>query len=418
MANARFLTIHAHGNRPVGLKEAALDSPTYRASVVHFSDQIEIVERWLDSFVRSTSKLTAELSTLENLVNTFLSNVTNPLNLSEAVVDYDYTLLAVKLYSENARQYWSSVISTLRKADHAVVEPIKAFISEEIRPFKDVRRAVERFQREYDNLQSRYASQAKTKEPSSLREDAFQLHEARKIYLKVSLDFSLLSSQIKQSLDKLLVNVCYDQWRAFKTMREDQSHMFDKESHQMERVKGWTVELDATQGFAKKEIIAARKSIEESTEAATRPSRELEDYSVSTVPFVGTAGPSFKMERGSSFAAEKQGWLYLRVFYGKPSRTTWVRRWTFVSDGMFGCLIQGSKTGGVEESERTGVLLCSIRPAFNEERRFCFEVKTKDNTMVLQAETQKDLVEWIGSFETAKHIMCRTPPLRSRNRQL
>ncbi|KAI5309675.1 SNF1-interacting protein [Ascosphaera atra] len=121
---------------PVGLKEAALDSPTYRASVVHFSEQIEIVERWLDSFVRSTSKLTAELSTLENLVNTFLSNVTNPLNLSEAVVDYDYTLLAVKLYSENARQYWSSVISTLRKADHAVVEPIKAFISEEIRPFK------------------------------------------------------------------------------------------------------------------------------------------------------------------------------------------------------------------------------------------------------------------------------------------
>lgn len=121
---------------PVGLKEAALDSPTFRASVVHFSDQVDIVERWLDGYVKSTSKLTAELSTLESLTSAFLSNISCPPNLSEAVIDYDYTLLAIKLYEESARAYWSSVLSSLRQSDHVVIEPIKAFINEEIRPFK------------------------------------------------------------------------------------------------------------------------------------------------------------------------------------------------------------------------------------------------------------------------------------------
>lgn len=43
-----------------------------------------------------------------------------------------------------------------------------------------------------------------------------------------------------------------------------------------------------------------------------------------------------------------------------------------------------------------------MKPAFQEERRFCFEVKTKDTTILLQAETQADLTAWIATFEQAK----------------
>lgn len=274
---------------------------------------------------------------------------------------------------------------------------------------QDMRRSVERCQRDYDNLQSRFAAQTKTKESSSLREDAFQLHEARKLYLKTALDFTLLSSQFKSALDKLLVNTCFGQWRTFRTLREENTRIFDRSNQEMERVKGWLDETEMTCSSAKKEILSARTQIEESAQALTRPSRELEDYSVSTVAYLGKRGPSFKMERAQEFAPEKQGWLYLRVFYGKPSRTSWVRRWAFLKNGIFGSLIQGSRTGGVEETERVGVLLCSVRPAFNEERRFCFEVKTKNSTIMLQAETQKDLTEWIGAFEAAKRKALESP---------
>ena len=47
---------------PVGLKEAALDSPTFRATAVHFADQVEIIEKWLDGYVRAASKLVSEVA--------------------------------------------------------------------------------------------------------------------------------------------------------------------------------------------------------------------------------------------------------------------------------------------------------------------------------------------------------------------
>jgi hypothetical protein len=69
---------------PVGLKEAALDSPTFRATAVHFSDQIEIIEKWLESYVRATSKLAHDVSSLEETINSFLTRSVPPTNVSEA----------------------------------------------------------------------------------------------------------------------------------------------------------------------------------------------------------------------------------------------------------------------------------------------------------------------------------------------
>lgn len=42
-------------------KEAALDSPTFRASMNHMDAQLNYVDRWVDSFVKSLSKLSSEM---------------------------------------------------------------------------------------------------------------------------------------------------------------------------------------------------------------------------------------------------------------------------------------------------------------------------------------------------------------------
>lgn len=235
------------------------------------------------------------------------------------------------------------------------------------------------------------------------------MHESRKAYLKSALDFALLSSQIKSSLDKLLVNVSYDQWRSMKQLRDNSNAQFAQATKDMERIKGWSHELTTTEKTSKNELSAARRQIEISTEYALRPSRELEDYSVSTVAYVDNRGPSAVVGKGGAFEPERQGWLNIRVLVGKPTRTQWIRRWLFLKNGTFGCLVQGARSGGVEESERIGVLLCGVRPAFTEERRFCFEVKTNNNSIMLQAETQKDLTEWIGTFEAAKRKALESP---------
>ncbi|TKX23540.1 hypothetical protein C1H76_4052 [Elsinoe australis] len=387
---------------PVGLKEAALDSPTFRATAVHFADQVEQVEKWLDGFVKAGVKLSQDVLLLENSINSWLQQTSPPSQVSEAVIDHDYTLLATRRYAEAAREVWQGMFRSMKKGEKNIIEPIKSFLNSDLRLFKEARRHLDASQRTFDTVLSRYASQPKSKEASALREDAFQLHEARKAYLKASLDFCTQGPTLRASLDKLIVRIFADQWRDFKLARDQNTVAFTKFGSEMDRIKGWGREMENSERAFKRELLMARRQIEESAENAVRPSRELEDYAEKTAPFLGS-------NVASTQRPEKQGWLYLKSITGKPARTMWTRRWFFVKNGIFGWLVQGVRSGGVEESEKIGLLLCSTRPALQEERRFCFEVKTKDTGIILQAESQNELNHWIDAFDLAKRKALEDP---------
>lgn len=388
------------------IKEAALDSPTFRATAVHFGDQIELIERWLDTYVRAASKLTAELNNVQTLVDAYIQASHPPLPLSEAVLDHDYTVLALKRFGEGAREFWNSTIRSMKRAESTVCEPIRAFLQNDLRMLKEARKNLDATQRVFDGAIARYAGQGKSKEPSSLREDAFQLHEARRAYLTASMNFCIMAPQVRLTLDKILVKVVNEQWRDMRTARES-TKAFATWNSDVERVRGWSKEMENGERVFKRELHLARQQVEHAAEVAARPSRDLDTYAASTVPYLGTQPSQANLQSPAkpdpaNEKAEKQGWLFQRTITGKPARTYWVRRWFFVKDGIFGWLTQGTRSGAVEESEKIGVLLCGIRPAFAEERRFCFEVKTKDTTILLQAETQSDITEWIAAFEVAK----------------
>ena len=330
--------------------------------------------------------------------------------MSEAIIDHDYTTLALKRYSEAAKDYWSGMLRWMKKVESTVVDPIKAFISVDLANLKILRRNLDQSQRIFDGLLARYAGQSKTKEASSLREDAFQLHESRKAYLKASLDFCTAVPQLRAALDKLLIKIFSDRWRDMKATRESLSNLFSKGSTDVDRIRGWSKEMENNERVFKQELYMARKQIEEAAEQQIRPSREIDDYSLSTVPYLGSSTatkPSSSPRKPLLEKAEKQGWLFQRTVTGKPTRTIWIRRWFYVKNGIFGWLIQSPS--GVQESEKTGVLLCGVRPAVQEERRFCFEVKTKDSSIILQTETQRDLIDWITAFEVAKRKALENP---------
>lgn len=330
-----------------------------------------------------------------------------PLQLSEAVLDHDYTVLALKRFGEGAREFWNSTLRSMKRAESTVCEPIRAFLQNDLRILKEARKNLDSTQRIFDGAIARYAGQVKSKEPSSLREDAFQLHEARRAYLTASMNFCVMAPQVRLTLDKILVKVVNEQWRDMRVARETSSKALAAWTSDVERVRGWSKEMENGERVFKRELHLARQQVEQAAELAARPSRDLDTYAASTVPYLGTAPSSANLQSPAkpdptNEKAEKQGWLFQRTITGKPARTYWVRRWFFVKNGIFGWLTQGTRSGAVEESEKIGVLLCGIRPAFQEERRFCFDVKTKDTTILLQAETQNDITEWISAFEVAK----------------
>nr|KAK5438293.1 SNF1-interacting protein [Exophiala xenobiotica] len=401
---------------PVGLKEAAIDSPTARATVIHYGEQVDLLERWLEEYLKATNRLVAESMSLENVLNSFISHSVLPTTISESMLDHDYCILAMKKYGDGAKDYWMSMVAVVKRLTTMVADPIRQFLTHDLKPFKDARRNVEAAQKTFEHLQSKYAGLGKSKEPSSIREDAFQLHEARKTYLKAIMDFFGLAPQFRFSLDKLLVKLFFEQWREMRVSRDNTAATLQRSADEMQRVKGWLNEMEASERMFRKELMDAKRELEEAAELSVRPSRELDDYSLSTTPQFPSHGHTASSstlqtspKKIAGKTGEKQGWLFLRTYSGKPTRTVWVRRWAFIRNGVFGWLLQSARSGGVEESERIGVLLCNVRPAPNEERRFCFELKTNKNTILLQAETQAELVDWIGAFETAKSKAVEDP---------
>ncbi|KAB2572893.1 putative PH domain-containing protein [Lasiodiplodia theobromae] len=394
---------------PVILKEAALDSPTFRATAVHFGEQIDIIEKWLENYVKTTGKLVQEVSNLENTVNAFIAHSEPPSYISEAVMDHDYTMLAVKRYSEGSREFWQATIKGMKRTDFTILEPLRSFLQTDLRALKDLRRTLDTTQKQFDGLIARYAGRKKSEEASSLREEAFQLHEARKAYIKAAMDFCIMAPQIRTALDKLLVRVFSERWKEMKTLRESTDKVYTQYTTEMERVRGWSREMENSERVFKRELHLARKQLEDSAEVGVRPSRELDDYTISTVPYIGSHGAMQSPAKPGPERSEKQGWLFERTITGKPARTVWVRRWFFLRNGIFGWLVHGARSGAVEESEKVGVLLCGVRPAFQEERRFAFEVKTKDKTNMLQAESQAELMDWIATFEVAKRKALEDP---------
>ncbi|KAH7162645.1 hypothetical protein B0J13DRAFT_491250 [Dactylonectria estremocensis] len=383
---------------PVGLNEAALDSPTFRVTAANFAEQVDAIERWLNGYVGSTTRLLHDFLALEETINTYLAK-TVP-SAADGVVDNDYTFLALKRVGDGWRDYWMHMVTTMKQMDNSIVEPIRNFITGDLRHFKECRKALDNSQRIFDSTLARYVSQSKTKEPSALREDAFAVYETRKVYLKASMDYCQLAPQLRFTLDKLIVKICTERWKEMKRSREavSSANVWNQE---MDRIHGWSKEMEASEGTFRRELQVARRDLGETTLAGFKPSRELEDYSTSTVPFLGSRGPvNMRLKDGASVVSEKQGWLFLRTLSGKPARHAWVRRWYYCRDGIFGWLIPGPL--GVLQGDEIGVLLCNAKPAVGEERRFCLEVKTKSQTILLQAETQGELTEWLEVFEVTK----------------
>ncbi|KAH7041118.1 PH domain-containing protein [Microdochium trichocladiopsis] len=393
-----------HTFRPSGpsvavmLNEAGLDSPSFRATAVHFTEQVDAIERWLDGYAKASAKLSHDFLALEDHVNAYMSRIIPPVHIT--AIDHDYSALALKRFGDGAREWWSSMLGTAKKMETLSTEPVRKFLTEELRTFKEARRVLEATQKAFDTTLARYVAQSKTKEPSSLREDAFAVYESRKVYLKASMEFCLFAPQLKNALDKLLVRISTDMWREMKKSKSA-AGSFGKYGQEMDRVRGWVKEMELNEPVFKRELLTSRRDIGETALASFKPSREIDDYGTSTVPFLGSRGPMNVATDGqAAVISEKQGWLFLRTISGKPARHQWIRRWYYCKDGIFSWLVNGPQ--GVLQGDEIGVLLCNAKPAVGEERRFCFEVKTKNQSLMLQAETQAELIEWLEVLEVAK----------------
>lgn len=239
-------------------------------------------------------------------------------------------------------------------------------------------------------------------------------------YIQTSASYSIAISNFRTACDRVLVAAFAGFAARELRLQSEITKEFAGLGKEMQRILAWNEEMGTSAKALQDQLYVTKTKLEKEVSEIVQPKRDLSIYQSYSLP-VNLKSATARLVRssvGSDTSARKryfsvsstgkpakQGWLFNRISSGKPVRNTWVRRWFFVKDGTFGWLNNASKTAGVEESERVGVLLCNVRLAPSEERRFCFEVMTKSNNYMLQAETEGELADWVQVFELAKNAV-------------
>lgn len=380
----------------VPLKEAALDSPSFRASVNHIHEQFEAMDRWMDTIIKAMGHMLTACDTLQESANIVTSRFV-PDFVTRGVIDHDYTTLVMRRYAEGFRHFWALIIKQTRNKSLAIQDTISTFQKTHMRGYKEARRNFELAQQKYDTQLSKYLQINKSKEPSAIREEAFQAMDLKRSYIKASFDLSCIIAQVEGRADHVFIEAFASTW-----VLDSGFSLTDptlrKIALDMHRLKSYSVTTAKSFLPLEAEMMKIRKNIEEQALQRCTLTRDVNHYSKDKSVLTQFVPDKSAVESAS---AEKHGWLLIKSA-SKSSRQPWVRRWAFVKNGMFGWLLLSPSKNFVQETDKVGVLLCNVSPEPNEDRRFCFEIRTKSTAIVLQAENMSELISWLQAFEVSK----------------
>lgn len=380
----------------VALKEAALDLPSFRASVTHLHTQLMTTEKWILALRSSLTKIPKQVKELQSYVNSFLEYLM-PQSLLEGLVDQEYTQQAMNTIFDGLKLVWDISLGLLNYLVPRL-ESTKDSIMEQIALYQTHKIRFDEAQANYDKFLRIHMATPKLKDPALVMEDALQLYAVRKEYMEASLELIIELNELVGYVNNKIVRFIYLMWH--QKMERFGSHpvvqqLLNDVWAQLKRVSSWCDNYRGSVKRLHRDMMAAKKQIQESTSASFVPSGDLNDYRTTHVNAkVLSAYPES--------AVEKHGHLFMKTYVDKSTKPVWVQRWAFLQGGVFGLLVLNPSGTAVQETDKIGALLCNTKFTANEERRFCFELKTIDTTLVFQTETVQELASWLKVFENVR----------------
>ncbi|CAK7897105.1 membrane-anchored lipid-binding protein Sip3p [[Candida] anglica] len=380
----------------VDFKEAALDSPSFRASVNHLDTQVDNIEKWLLAIISTVGKFPRYVKELKTFSDSFLEHL-SPTFLQDGLIEQEYTVQSLQTVTEGMHKLWDMALSVLMVTP-GPTNMLRMVLKNEIQQYKQLRAKFESLQQKYDRYLSIYQSTPKIKDPSIVMEDAYQLYEVRREYIHVCIDLSVELTNLGHTLDRMFVSLTTELWQSKHQAFEKFIHStkyFQASMQKVNRIKSWCDSNDLASEKLSRDMNAARVQVENSTSLQFQPSNNLNDYRASLI------NNSILADIDEQ-ALEKHGYLFMKTWRGGSTKPTWVRRWAFIKCGVFGLLNLSPSNNFVQESDKIGLLVCNVKFAAYEERRYCFEIKTVDSTFLFQCETVLELKSWLKVFQNEK----------------
>lgn len=162
---------------------------TIRDALTASQTQIDAIEQYLNDYIQDLNRVSVAVGSLEESLAVHFSRPL-PSHLGEEVLG-DYAHAALDQHQKTNQEFWSIAISQARRVHGLLVEPFTDLRSGALRDYRETFRALESAQYKYDLLLQRYSAQSRAKDAALLRDDAFSLHEARKVSRAYTYHFNL-----------------------------------------------------------------------------------------------------------------------------------------------------------------------------------------------------------------------------------
>ncbi|KAJ3249294.1 SNF1-interacting protein [Chytriomyces hyalinus] len=400
----------------VSLQMAARDSPFLRANLNHFEDELEELLKWVDGLIKAGKGYAESFLKMNDysltLVSSFISHRRLSILGDTSVLDS---------FAEALKTVCSLNAQMADDFSDNLVLPLQRYLREEIKELREHRKNHDRVTANYDAALLRYSQLPKNKETSALHEDSFVLFEAKKAYIHSNLNYADHVIAFKNKMIYFFVQ---------QLMLAMYTHM-DYFENNFEVFLGMKTSMDALKVRieerrralpTQEEILSYKNALEEEALSLARPkmadlsqngsksrsdSPSLAPYSKpvnGAVPSSAATSSMLSQLPASAipvYPTEIEGYLFK-----KNEKKVWVRRYFLIKKGslFYANTYPNSKTqrGAVLSTDAWTVANYSVRVDKTEDRRCVFEVYGAKRSIKLQAESDKEMMDWINVFEAAR----------------
>uniref|UniRef100_I3JB30 Arf-GAP with coiled-coil, ANK repeat and PH domain-containing protein n=1 Tax=Oreochromis niloticus TaxID=8128 RepID=I3JB30_ORENI len=244
----------------------------------------------------------------------------------------------------------------------------------DVRRFKDRRKEFEKSSEALEGALSRNAQAPRGKQ-HEVEEASNALLNARKAFRSEALDYVLEINVIeaKKKTDILL---------AMLSLMDAQAQFFLQGHQSLSELDEYRQKLNEEHKQFVLDCAREKRDMEQRHAAVKKKDMSYDD---SIMDFNGDAANGIAME----------GYLYKRA---SNAFKTWSRRWFSIQKNQ---LVYQKKFKDQPTVVVEDLRLCTVKPSFDNERRFCFEVVSPSKCCLLQADSERQQQAWISAVQNS-----------------
>ncbi|KAG1463467.1 hypothetical protein G6F46_001913 [Rhizopus delemar] len=333
------------------------DSPTFRKRIQAHEESIQNFEQSLKTLIK-LARSQVELSTAysqqqKELADTFLSfaHAQDDPIVAQALEKFGKSVIEV----EKSRAMFNTHVAD------TFITPLNVFVKETVSPIKELRKKFEKSSDDVDSALSKYMSK-KPKDPT-LQESAKELADSRKVFHKTYMEYvtKLNDIEARKKIDYMENVLAYMytesafHHQSYETLKDLEPYMRDLTG-----------------------------LLHDSTVDQYNPMQATPD---TEKPAVNTSKSGYLFER-------KNGRVY----------QSWSRKYYSISNGELISVFRNQKTKDEDGAQACNLRVCSVKLTDSYDRRFCFEVISPTRILVLQAENEQDMNDWVQSIRAASQL--------------